>query len=585
MNFSLKIILFLVFQSAFTYAQITFTAVPESPEVTVGAPFEMVFELKNGEGERFQAPVFTSLRKLAGPSTQNSVTIINGKYSQSMGWTFILQANQAGPITIGPASVMVKGKTIQTEPVTLQVTASKRNNVNANPKINGAPNLNGSDDLFVAFELDKQTAWTGQQVTGNYVLYTRVGVESFDMLSEADYSGFFVQNLNSFNKNTEEHTIKGKRYISRILKSVALFPQKDGEIEIGTSQFRFGVVGKNEAQDPFSAFFGRGIQPVMVSNDPKTLKVKALPSPIPENFSGGVGLYNWKVGADKTQLSTDDAINLTISVQGNGDDKRFLMQKLVLSPDFEVYEPKISEQEAYENTGEARHSMTLTYAVLPKKAGEFSLRPSMVYFNTDSGKYVTLLAPQPIKVNISQGKNAIVSNTNAISKTLFIANTTADFHKKGNFWFFSPIYWSLLLLPFLGLAGFYFFQKNQEKKALSEASSLHTKKYRDIATERLKLARNNLEKGDLRSFYDELSKSLQGYLGAKMSLSKADFSSTILRQKLQEKSVSANLIENLLQLMSQSELALFAGQSNPQTAQNAYKTAEEVIRGLEKELV
>jgi BatD DUF11 like domain len=582
MNFTVKTFLFLIFQSVLTFAQPTFKVVPESPEVTVGAPFEVVFELKNGEGERFQSPIFTGCRKLSGPSTQSSMTIINGKYSQSMGWTYILQANQAGTLTIPSASVLVKGKTLQTEPVTIQVTASKRNGNAANPKINAAPNVAGSNDLFVALELDKQTAWTGEQVIANYVLYTRVGVESFDMLGEPDYEGFFVKNVNSFNKNTEEHTIKGKKYISRILKSMALFPQKDGNLEIAPSQFRFGVVGQNDQRDPFSAFFGRGTTPVMVENERKILKVKPLPPPIPEAFSGGIGQYNWKIEADKTQLSTDDALSLMVSVQGNGDEKRFLMQKLALSDDFEVYEPKITEQESYENNGEVRHSLTLTYAVLPKKAGEFSLRPSLVYFNTDSGRYVTMLAPQAINISVSQGKNAQINRSVQESKNLFIAKTTADFKKKGDFLFFSPIFWTLLLLPILFLGGFYFFQKNKEKNAITNASTINAKKSRDIATERLQQAKQRLNQGDLRSFYDELSKSLQGYLSAKFGFSKSDFSSTLLRQKLQDKSIAPQLIENLLQLMAQSELALFAGQSNPQDAQNAYKMAEEMIRDFER---
>jgi BatD DUF11 like domain len=576
-------LLLFLFQSLHNFAQTTFQAVPESPEVTVGAPFEVIFELKNGDGERFQGPNFSGFKKLSGPSTQTSVTIINGKYSKSMGWTFILQVNQAGTLTIPSASVLVNGKTLQSAPVTLQVTASKRNTNAANQRLNTVPNSANSDDLFVAFELDKQSAWMGEQVIGNYVLYTRVGVESFDMLSEADYTGFFAKNLEGFKKNTEEHTIKGKKYVSRILKSMALFPQKEGDLEIVPSQFRFGVVTNDSKRDPFNAFFGRGIQPLVVANEAKTLKVKALPMPIPENFSGGVGQYNWKVEADKKQLSTDDAINLMVSVQGNGDEKRFLMQKLNLPDEFEVYEPKITEQETYENGGEIRHAMALTYAVLPKKAGEFNLRPSLIYFNTDSGRYITLLAPQALQVNISQGKNAIVNTNIAPNKTLFIANTSANFEEKGSFWFYSPIYWALLLLPFLGLGGYYFTYKFKQKNAVANASNLEAKQSYDIATMRLSKAKTNLNTGNYRDFYDELSKAMQGYLTVKMNLVKSDFSSNILIQKLQEKSVTPHLMDDILALMSQSELALFAGQSNPESAHEAYKMAEIIIRTLELE--
>src|SRR6185436_335510 len=96
-----------------TFAQdVTFTATTGSSTVGAGEQFQVTFSV-NGNASKFQAPTFKDFEVLMGPSQSMSTQIINGSFSQSVSYNYVLIAQREGTYEIGPATVEVNGKKLQ----------------------------------------------------------------------------------------------------------------------------------------------------------------------------------------------------------------------------------------------------------------------------------------------------------------------------------------------------------------------------------------------------------------------------------------------------------------------------------------
>ena len=94
-------------------------------QVAAGNKFNVTFVLRNAEGSNFHAPEVDGATKIYGPgkSTSYSTSWVNGKTSSSSSeeYTMLYKAGSAGRLHIGAASIVVDGKTLYTNPVTIDV--------------------------------------------------------------------------------------------------------------------------------------------------------------------------------------------------------------------------------------------------------------------------------------------------------------------------------------------------------------------------------------------------------------------------------------------------------------------------------
>ena len=60
-------------------------------------------------------------------------------------------------------------------------------------------------------------------------------------------------------------------------------------------------------------------------------------------FSGVVGKLDLKAVLNKDSVNVNDAVNFKIIISGNGNLKIAAAPSMKLSPDIEIYEPKISD--------------------------------------------------------------------------------------------------------------------------------------------------------------------------------------------------------------------------------------------------
>ena len=546
-----------------------FEAKTDSKEIVLGSTFEVAFTLKDARGEQFKAPAFSDFKLAGGPSEMRGMTIINGRSTSHQTWTYELEPRRVGTFTIGEATILVDGQTLSTKPLTVKVLPAR-----AKPNLNLPPGA--ADNIFVTGELSSESAWSGEQVNWRIRLYTQLSIEGADLIELPDFQGFYAKEKRRFDTRIEYQTIKGKKYAVKTLHEEALFPQETGELTIGAAKVRVGI----EQSGAFGAFLGP--KPVILQTQPLRLKVKPLLSPVPDNFSGGVGTYDWALHTDRDSVSTDDALTLTVSIRGNGDAKRFALPKLAVPAGLEVFEPKIKEEEEYENGEEVVHSKVLEYVILPKEPGEYAIAPTLVYFDTDSNRYRTLLADSLPPFQVTAGKNYGVSQPGidtlplpppAVLPETKIWDTAME-------WIQSPMLWGILASPLL-IYGLFLFLKKQ-KKAPTVVQNIPTRPPAKTARDRFANAARLVNSGNPRAFYDEVFKALLGYLSARLNLPPAQMTQENVRKMLTERGVPSGTIQNLLSVWQTCEQALFAGQTQSAQMDNTWRAAESVVQDLEK---
>ncbi len=580
--------LFFLFSVSLLPAQsnVTFEVATNAKEVVVGVPFELTFTLKNAEGTRFTPPNFAGFRN-GGISEMRGMSIINGRSSSSQTWTQELTPINPGKFNIGAATVIAGGRTLSTRPVAinvLSVSASSRGNINVPP---------GADDqVFVAAEFDHKEAFVGQQVTWRVRLYTQLSVDGYDIIALPDFNSFFSKEKIRYDKRVEYLTIRGKRYAVRTLHELALFPQESGELSVGVARISVGI------EQPGAQGFLFGPKPVTLQTQPLVLRVKDLQQPLPPEFTGGVGHYDWELHADTTVLSTDDALTLIVEVKGNGDTRRFAPPKITVPASCEIFEPRILEEEEYEAETEVLHRKKYEYVVLPKDTGTQEINPVLSYFDTDSNRYVQLRTAT-IRLAVSAGKN--YRSPNALPELSAEEPTIAQqpgLLERLGLWLQSPWLWIIVALPFLVFGLFVLLKRrNAVLPGSSESPNLPNSPNLPAlptlpalpaeasakAGQRFAATAQLLNTDDPHRFYAELFKALQAWLSARFGLQPAQMNDADVSALLLRRGATPIRIQALLSVWHTCEQSIYGGQAQAEQMESTWQMTGQVIEALERE--
>ena len=137
-NYLLLALLFAL-GSVFTQ-EATFTVKVNNDSILLGNRFSVTFSLKNGQGEDFFFPEFAGFIKVGGPNMSSQMNIINGAVSQSVQYTYFLEAHEIGDYYIEPASVKVGEAYLETAPVLVRVFPNPEGIIQTTPSSPGQEN-------------------------------------------------------------------------------------------------------------------------------------------------------------------------------------------------------------------------------------------------------------------------------------------------------------------------------------------------------------------------------------------------------------------------------------------------------------
>jgi hypothetical protein len=389
----------------------------------------------------------------------------------------------------------------------------------------------------------------------------------------------------------------GRNYRALTWRQYLLFPQQSGEIEIPSVAFE-GIVAQQvrTSMDPFDMFFNGGSQYVEVKKTLNTpalkLKVENLPSGKPEGFSGGVGEFNIKSSLSASEVKANEAVTMRITISGVGNMKLLKTPEVNFPADFEVYDPKVDNNFSVKSNGLSGNKI-IEYLVIPRHAGTFTI-PSVKfsYFDVKQQQY-KILETEPYTLTVAKGKGSDSQvATGYVSKEdlkllgqdiRFIKRGKTQLSKKGDYLFGSMLYWMWYIVPLLLFAGYIIvYRKKMAENA--NITKVRTKKANKVAVKRLKNAKKLLAEKKSSEFYDEILKTLWGYVGDKLSISVSQLSKDNIAARLAERGVDEALIKEFESVLSESEFARYAPGNPGETMDKVYSMAIDVISKLENSI-
>ena len=595
-----------------TFAQDVDFKASAPAQVIMGKPFQLTYTV-NQRGKDLRAPEFTDFDYVAGPYTSqsSSTSFVNGKRTSSftMSYTYTLVASKEGSFTISPATIKVGGETYTSNGVRITVlppdqpsnanVASQQRNANNTSTTSQQREANNATEgnIFIRTLVSKTKVHEQEAILLSYKLYfAGVDVAQFTNNTRLpEFKGFLKQELEMGEIQTELEHYDGRNYQTAILYRTLLFPQRSGDIHIEPAQFEAVLRVQNRAQvrSIFDDFFGSYTTVAKpLASSGVTIHISELPTGKPIGFSGGVGQFNISSKISSTDLQANEAVTLTITIQGTGNMKLLKTPAIDWPEGFEVYDPKVTNNFKTTTAG-LSGTKTIEYLAIPRAGGTYTI-PAIPfsYYDTQADTYKMLTTPE-YTLTIARGANE--ENSTAVVNTFvqkediqqlgsdiryIYANELPEFQiHHSRLTFGTLAFWLCYLLPAL-LATLLFIIFRKQIKENADITRVRYKKANKVAQRRLKVAAMLLKENKKEAFYEEIERAAWTYLSDRLSVPTAQLSKENIAQILSSKGVAQELISQLLEVLANAEFARYAPTSD-HAMQNIYDDITKIINQLE----
>lgn len=582
------ILLLLSFQGLF--AQVQFEAKVSKTTLGLNERLRVDFVM-NVDGDNFVQPNFEGFRVIAGPSQQVSQSWVNGRSSFEKIYSYFLLPNQKGTLVIKQAAIEYNGQIYKTSPIKINVTAAIQQPNDPNDP-NGTQ-ISADDNIYLVADISKTNPFVNEPITVVYKLYFsyNIGITNWRELNKPKYNDFWSQNIDIKQLVAEEGMFKGQKYRYVVLRKTVLYPQKSGKLSIEPLSLDIDVQLPSNRRD----MFGRVIVTEgnkRVSAGMKTIAVKALPETgKPDDFSGAVGNFDFKVIPTKTNLKNGESLDLVVSVTGRGNMKLFTLPKPVVPNALEMYDAVHDERVTTGLSGMAG-KISDSYTIIPQYKGKYPIKPMRFsYFDLSSGTYKTLTSSE-IMINVLDGPEAADSTAvaaaggakNKIAKVeqfkfIKLKSTLLPMHEED--FLGSNLFYGLLLFPFLMLPLIVLFRKKKEAFD-SDITGNRVRMNNRLAKKYLSEAKKQINNKE--PFYVALEKAMHNFLKAKLHIETSEMSKDNIQELLLSRKVNPEAVNDFIALTENCEFARYAPASSTSIQQD-FDKAVLIISELEKQIV
>lgn len=550
--------------------------------VTAGEMFRVEFVLEGkADDDSFRAPSFDGLDILAGPtvSTGYQYQNINGTSSQrtTLTITYVVMARNAGTVTIGAASIDVKGRTYTTKATPVEVVAESADDrrdgeERAAEQGNAVRSKVAQDDILLRLNLSRANVYKGEPIRASLTLYTRVGIAGFENVKLPSFNGFWSQELPTDNYTTHRQTLDGKVYDTRIIKEYLLYPQQTGTLMIDPAEMTAVaqvVVRNNNNFDPF---FGSGADVYNVQRKLSTgrteVTVKELPAGAPASFNGAVGSFTLSGEQPPADLRANSAATYTVKISGTGNLTFLQAPALDMPSSFEMYDVRTTEALRTTTAGTTGYRQ-FEYPFIARAEGEYDIAPvEFSYFSPEKNDYVTL-ATRPMTLHVepdaSGGSGSAQVVTGPSKEDVRRLGSDIRFIKSGRPALrstampFMPgtAYIIALLLIAAAFAALYFAMRRMIRDSRNTVL-VRNRRANKVAVQRFRAAERFMREQNRHAFYEEMLRALWGYMSDKLNIPVADLTKEKIRDELQRRGVTAEDARRFTEIISRCDEAQYS---------------------------
>jgi hypothetical protein len=266
---------------------------------------------------------------------------------------------------------------------------------------------------------------------------------------------------------------------------------------------------------------------------------------------------------------------------------------LKLSPDIEIYDPKISDDIKNGINGTSGQK-SFEYLLIPRHYGDFTI-PSVTYsfFNTSTGKYEKL-ATGEFRFHARKGgdQNTGITVYGGVSKEdvkyvgkdiRFIKSNSGKLTKSDDIILSNRSFYSTYAIALVAFLLILFLRREHIRRN-SDLSVVRNRKAGKVAVKRLGTAADCLKNEQLDKFYDEILKAIWGYLSDKLNIPVSDLTRNNAISSLIEKGIEEERILSLNHILDACEYARFAPSASGTEAATIYDGASLFIKSVENSI-
>ena len=549
---------------------VTLTATVDKTEATLQDQILLTLSVEGTQSTESPKLPSTQAFDFISRGSSTRMQIINGQVSSSVDYNYLLLPKKTGTFEIGPATITHQGKTISSRAITLKIGSA-----NSQPQ--------SEKDLFITTSVSTKTPYVNEQIIYTFRLFRRVKIANAS-LENPSFEGFRVEPLGE--EQQYETVINGKTYVVTQIKQ-ALFPTREGRIEIGSAKLQCDVAVRSRRQRGFfdDSFFGFSqTKPQVLQAPSLELNVKPLP---PEGrtplFSGLVGTFNLETSVSKKQLEVGDTTTLAITIRGTGNIKDAQAPEFPSLPYFKVYDDQPTL--TVDTSGDAYGgTLTIKKALVPLEEGTLTVPLlTFTYFNPESGKY-ELCKSSPLtlqvlpsrdkeKLNLVEALGTTTSKEEIkiLGRDILPLKTSLSALRPYDV---NPWRWShmiFLLFPIAAYAGAVVIT-SRKKRWEEDLSYARNKSAMREFNKRIAEVKKQITGKDASGFYRLTSKALKNFFGDKLNITGSALTPLEIEDQLHRCTIPRERIEQVKEVLNTLEAGQFASQ------QHSTKEKEDLLR-------
>ncbi|OFZ21151.1 MAG: hypothetical protein A2X94_05355 [Bdellovibrionales bacterium GWB1_55_8] len=399
-----------------------FTAEADRAEITLEDSVSLKFNIRSeGNGTigepRFNAPDFDLINQYSSVFVESFYE--NGRFGMrnNRQLTKVLRPSKQGELRITGLEVTIDGRVYKASDIVVRVgppgsgTPPPKNYGGAGVGLRGAGKRGSLKNVMVRAELDKEKLYKGEQLIVSYYLYSRVRFFNLAVEKYPALNGFLKEELEmpiaGNGRLTGERVIlDGIPYQRSLLLRYAAYPLQSGQLTIDSLPLKYsyypaqGDDGFTGEDDPFMQFFQQ-LAPRASQDRSDPLKIHVTPLPEenrPASFTGGVGDFQITSAVDKYELRANEAVLLTVKVEGRGNVAAIGEPKASWPQDIELYESKGQAKSGPGGVGQK----VFEFLLIPRAPGKVTLPPlDFSYFNPTSNTFITTKT-DPVELTVHE---------------------------------------------------------------------------------------------------------------------------------------------------------------------------------------
>lgn len=564
--------------------------------VEVGRTFNIIIEANNlpGDLDISQMPPGVKLVYKISNNTSGERKV-NGHVTTSSTTNLILTFKAQTPGTYRYGPVRIGG--VSSNTISYKIVPQGEGGTdggNASPDPNDPQNFNpnqgplfigkGNEEMFLRAQVNKTSVYEQEAIEYTVKLYTSYDVIKFMGAAAAPkFEGFVIEESDVNPVTFSEEVYNGKRFHTAIIARYIIFPQKAGRLKVLGNTYTVSTDTKQYYHDPyFQTMVAR--YPIQLNVTPNDIEVnvKALPTPVPDNFIGGVGQFRISSSMPKRNLATNTPASLVYTIEGTGNIKYLKFPELngLFPSSLEIYSPE-NTVDAKVSGANVSGSSKFDFSIVPRETGRLTI-PSitLTYFDPSDGQYKTLKT-EAYSIDVSMGQSSSRSQQALTfsDKLLPVGKPSLKIREP---YVFSILYWLWFVIPvviFILALGYY----RKYLKDHEDITILRSKRANKMALKRLARAYQCIKDKKEEQFYDEMLAALWGYIGDKLKMPTSELNRSNVGEEFKKHGVKESTFMPIINLIDECEYAKYTPVERDANMRQLYYQAVDSLAKVENE--